>query len=108
MLHRHTRLVILVKDNCSSVKICMSVCVVTKSHSLSRNLMNVVPRFEIQFEMHELRPVAKDIFSISRPHVGFTDVSIIHFRSDHSAELPMSTRDFVINQDDKVIDVEIS
>ena len=35
----------------------MSVCVVTKSHSLSRNLMNVVPRFEIQFEMHELRPI---------------------------------------------------
>ena len=35
----------------------MSVCVVTKSHSLSRNLMNVVPRFEIHFEMHELRPI---------------------------------------------------
>ena len=71
-------------------------------------LILLLRKIIIQFEMHELRPVAKDIFSISRPHVGFTDVSIIHFRSDHSAELPMSTRDFVINQDDKVIDVEVS
>ena len=35
----------------------MSVCVVTKSHSLSRNLMNVVPRFEIHFEVNKLGPI---------------------------------------------------
>ena len=71
-------------------------------------LIMILAMILIQFEMHQLRPITEDSFSIGRLQVCLPDMTIIHFRFDDATEFPLSAWHFVIHKDDQIVDLEVA
>ena len=71
-------------------------------------LILILAMILIQFEMHQLCPIAKHGFSIGSLQVCLSDMTIVHFRFDDTTEFPLPAWHFVIHQDDKIVDLEVA
>ena len=58
--------------------------------------------------MHKFGPIAKNSFPICGSQVCLSDMTFVHFRFDDSAELPLSTGHFVIDEDDEIVNFEVA
>ena len=58
--------------------------------------------------MHKFGPIAENSFSICGFQVCLPDMTFVHFRFDDSAELSLSTRHFVVDENDEIVNFEVA